>query len=195
MPIFLLCSMLWLRCTMIIGLMVVAMWLQAEARQLPAAETNCRAALKASGGCHPPSWALLALILSARQHIAAALAVASAALEEAGPSYEGLLLKIKVWPLALCITQSQICSCLLTSQSNRPPATLKVSLHAARRELSAHFCDHFSRTAHMQALGALHHKSQGMQQRHHKCIGGRAVMQPWCVCLGTSRQTYSSEPG
>ena len=70
--------------------------LQAEARQLSAAETNCRAALKASGGCHSPAWALLALILSARQHISAALAVASAALEEAGPSYEGLLLKIKV---------------------------------------------------------------------------------------------------
>ena len=70
--------------------------MQAEGRQLPAAETNCRAALKASGGCHPPSWALLALVLSARQHIPAALAVAAAALEEAGPAYEGLLLKIKV---------------------------------------------------------------------------------------------------
>lgn len=70
--------------------------MQAEGRQLAAAETNCRAALKASGGCHPPSWALLALVLSARQHIPAALAVAAAALEEAGPAYEGLLLKIKV---------------------------------------------------------------------------------------------------
>lgn len=69
---------------------------QAEARQLAAAETNCKAALKASGGCHPPSWALLALLLSARQQIPAALAVAAAALEEAGPAYEGLLLKIKV---------------------------------------------------------------------------------------------------
>ncbi|DBB12255.1 hypothetical protein WJX82_010413 [Trebouxia sp. C0006] len=68
---------------------------QAEGRQLAAAETNCRAALKASGGCHPPSWALLALVLSARQHIPAALAVAAAALEEAGPAYESLLLKIK----------------------------------------------------------------------------------------------------
>ncbi|KAA6422731.1 MAG: hypothetical protein FRX49_07266 [Trebouxia sp. A1-2] len=72
---------------------------QAEGRQLPAAETNCRAALKASGGCHPPSWALLALVLSARQHITAALAVAAAALEEAGPAYEGLLLKIKGFTL------------------------------------------------------------------------------------------------
>lgn len=70
--------------------------LQAEARQLAAAETNCRAALKASGGCHPHCWALLALLLSARQEIPAALAVASAALEEAGPAHEGLLLKIKV---------------------------------------------------------------------------------------------------
>lgn len=69
---------------------------QAEARQLAAAETNCKAALKASGGCHPLSWALLALLLSARQRIPAALAVAAAALEEAGPAYEGLLLKIKV---------------------------------------------------------------------------------------------------
>ena len=70
--------------------------MQAEARQLAAAETNCRAALKASGGCHPPAWGLLALLMSARQRIPAALAVASAALEEAGPAYEGLLLKIKV---------------------------------------------------------------------------------------------------
>ena len=69
---------------------------QAEARQLAAAETNCKAALKASGGVHPPSWALLALLLSARQQIPAALAVASAAVEEAGPAYEALLLKIKV---------------------------------------------------------------------------------------------------
>jgi hypothetical protein len=35
-------------------------------------------------------------VLSARQHIPAALAVAAAALEEAGPACEGLLLKIKV---------------------------------------------------------------------------------------------------
>lgn len=69
---------------------------QAEARQLAAAETNCKAALKASGGVHPPSWALLALLLSARQQIPAALAVAAAAVEEAGPAYESLLLKIKV---------------------------------------------------------------------------------------------------
>ncbi|KAL3145534.1 hypothetical protein ABBQ32_003359 [Trebouxia sp. C0010 RCD-2024] len=68
---------------------------QAEARQLAAAETNCKAALKASGGVHPPSWALLALLLSARQQTPAALAVATAAVQEAGPAYERLLLKIK----------------------------------------------------------------------------------------------------
>ena len=127
-----LCSMPWLNCT---AVMLSAIWLQAEARQLPAAETNCRAALKASGGCHSPSWALLALVLSARQHIAAALAVASAALEEAGPPYEGLLLKIKVWLLTVCITQQKVCISLftccqgcVTSQYNGLPATQEVSL-------------------------------------------------------------------
>ena len=70
--------------------------MQAEARQLAAAEQNSRAALKASAGSHGPSWALLALVLSARQHLPAALAVATAGLQEAGPAYETLLLKIKV---------------------------------------------------------------------------------------------------
>lgn len=72
--------------------------MQAEARQLAAAEQNCRQAVKASGGAHGPSWALLALVLSARHQLSAALAVVAAALQEAAPAYEGLLLKIKVRP-------------------------------------------------------------------------------------------------
>lgn len=70
--------------------------LQAEARQLPAALQHAQQALAASQGEHGPSWALLALVLSAQQELPQALAASEAGFSQAGPTYSPLLLKIKV---------------------------------------------------------------------------------------------------
>ena len=72
------------------------LWLQAEARQLPAALQHAQHALAASQGEHGPSWALLALVLSAQQELPQALAASEAGLNQAGPNHSPLLLKIKV---------------------------------------------------------------------------------------------------
>ena len=70
--------------------------LQAEARQLPAALQHAQQALAVSQGEHGPSWALLALVLSAQQELPQALAASEAGLSQAGPTHSPLLLKLKV---------------------------------------------------------------------------------------------------
>ena len=104
-------------------LIATAYLVQAEARQLAAAEQNCRQAVKASGGAHGSSWALLALVLSARHQLPAALAVVAAGLQQAGPAYESLLLKIKVGLQTACCLGCCCCWAATSRSSLQKPAT------------------------------------------------------------------------
>ncbi|CAD7695952.1 unnamed protein product [Ostreobium quekettii] len=69
--------------------------LHAESRQYTEALKNGRAALSVSEGLLAPAWALVALILSGRRELSAALEVLDGALSEVNEVYESMFVSIK----------------------------------------------------------------------------------------------------